>query len=497
MHCPQLQRESARGQQILRRVRHGSATCLRGLRACQPATSQVLFGLWVEHRSRPGADNQVDGISRGSGTGCPSRAPPAHRSCSATWWGRARYRRGSIPRSNARWSAPFSPAARARSSGSTALSRSTSATACSPISAIPPRTRTTPSELCAPASPSSMRFARTSPLRALPLQARIGVATGVVVVGDLVREGVTQENAAIGETTNLAARLQSLAEPNTLVISPETHRLVGALFEYRDLGQHTLKGFAEPVHVRQVLGASKLENRFEARHPSGSSALLGRDEELDLLLRRWESSQAWRRPRRAGDRRGGHRQVAAHASLAGASSGRSRIRRSSTTAHPTTRTAPSIRSSASFCARPISSAMKALRPNSTSSKPCLRNRAKTLQRTCPCLQRCSQSRRVERYPLPNLTPQRLKERTLGALVGQLKRLAARTPVLMVFEDLHWIDPTSLELLSLAVDQAPGLRLLIIVTSRPDFTPPWPSHQHISTISLSRLGRSEGQALVQV
>ena len=93
----------------------------------------------------------------------------------------------------------------------------------------------------------------------------------------------------------------------------------------------------------------------------------------------------------------------------------------------------------------------------------------------------------EGYPLPKLTPQRLKERTLGALLGQLKRLAARTPVLMVFEDLHWIDPTSLELLSLAVDQAPRLRLLFIVTSRPDFTPPWASHQHISTVSLSRLG----------
>ena len=112
------------------------------------------------------------------------------------------------------------------------------------------------------------------------------------MVGDLVREGVTQENAAIGETTNLAARLQSLAEPNTIVISPQTHRLVGALFEYRDLGQ-ALRSRALPsgVHVRQVLGASKVENRFEARHQSGTSPLLGREEELDLLLRRWEQAK--------------------------------------------------------------------------------------------------------------------------------------------------------------------------------------------------------------
>ena len=122
------------------------------------------------------------------------------------------------------------------------------------------------------------------------LQARIGIASGVVVVGDLVREGVTQENAAIGETTNQAARLQSLAEPNTLVISPETHRLIGALFEYRDLGHHALKGFDEPVHVRQVLRASNLESRFEARQQT-ASPLLGREEDLDLLMRRWQQAK--------------------------------------------------------------------------------------------------------------------------------------------------------------------------------------------------------------
>src|SRR5262245_383851 len=121
----------------------------------------------------------------------------------------------------------------------------------------------------------------------LTLQARIGIASGVVVVGDLVREGVTQKDAAIGETTNLAARLQSLAEPNTIVIAPETHRLVGPLFEYRDLGSQTLKGFGGPLHVRQVIGPSNIENRFEVRRAAMDSRLLGRDEELDLLWRRW------------------------------------------------------------------------------------------------------------------------------------------------------------------------------------------------------------------
>ncbi len=130
-----------------------------------------------------------------------------------------------------------------------------------------------------------------APAPGVSVQARIGIASGVVVVGDLVREGVTQENAAIGETTNLAARLQALAEPNTLVVSPDTHRLVGALFEYRDLGAQALKGFAEPVHVRQVLRSSSVENRFEARHQEGTTPLLGREEELDLLMRRWQQAK--------------------------------------------------------------------------------------------------------------------------------------------------------------------------------------------------------------
>ena len=126
-----------------------------------------------------------------------------------------------------------------------------------------------------------------NPALNVTLQARIGVASGVVVVGDLAREGVTQVNAAIGETPNLAARLQSIAEPDTIVVSPETHRLVGALFEYHDLGARSLKGFAEPIHVRQVLREASLESRFESRQQA-TSPLLGRDEDLDLLLRRWQ-----------------------------------------------------------------------------------------------------------------------------------------------------------------------------------------------------------------
>jgi class 3 adenylate cyclase/predicted ATPase len=332
------------------------------------------------------------------------------------------------------------------------------------------------------------------PAAAATLQARIGIASGVVVVGDLVREGVTQENAAIGETTNLAARLQSLAEPNTLLICPETHRLVGVLFEYRDLGVHSLKGFAKPVHVRQVTGASKVENRFEARRGI-ASPLLGRDEELDLLLRRWEQAK-----------RGEGRVVML---IGEAGIGKSRLTRAlqgRLTAEPHTpliyQCSPYHQDSALY---PIIG--KLLRAASVEHDDTAERKldkleallaplSESLAEDMPLLAALLSIPGGERYPLANLTPQRLKELTLRALLSQLIRLAARQPVLMVFEDLHWVDPTSLEFLSLTVDHAPGLRLLFIATTRPEFTPPWPSHRHISMVTLGRLGRSEVQALVE-
>ena len=314
------------------------------------------------------------------------------------------------------------------------------------------------------------------------------------MVGDLVREGVTQENAAIGETTNLAARLQSLAEPNTIVISPDTHRLVGALFEYRDLGQVSAKGFAEGVHARQVLGASKVENRFEARHQSGTSPLLGREEELDLLLRRWEQAKR------------GEGRVVLVTGEPGI--GKSRLTRA---LQERLRTDPHI--PLTYHCSPyhqdsalhpiigqLSRAASIERDDSAETKldkleALLAQSSENLAEDMPLFAALLSIPGGDRYPLPNLTPQRLKERTLGALLAHLKHLAARQPVLMVFEDLHWIDPTSLELLSLAIDQIKGQRLFLLATARPEFTPPWPSHRHISTVALTRLDKTEGEALV--
>ena len=152
-----------------------------------------------------------------------------------------------------------------------------------------------------------------------PLQTRVGIATGLVVVGDLIGSGASQEQAIVGETPNLAARLQGIAEPNSVVIAESTRKLVGNLFELEDLGAQDLKGIAGPVRAWAALRPASVEGRFEALHASGLTELVGREEELELLLRRWSKAKDRRRPSGVALRRTGHRQVAADGGAAGTS----------------------------------------------------------------------------------------------------------------------------------------------------------------------------------
>ena len=323
---------------------------------------------------------------------------------------------------------------------------------------------------------------------------RIGIASGLVVVGDLVREGVLQENAAIGETTNLAARLQALAEPATLVIAAETHRIVGGLFEYRDLGSHHLKGFTLPVHVRQVLGASGIENRFEARQREQTAPILGRDEELEWLWRRWEQT------------RRGQGRVALLSGEPGI--GKSRLTRALqervvTELHVqiTCHCSPYHQDSA---LHPIVGHF--VRAASIKTGDTAERRLEKLERLVaqshgkveddvPVLAALLAIPTTTRHALPSMSPQQMRERTLKTLTSYIAHLAGRQPVLMLVEDLHWIDPTSLELLSRLVEMAPGMRLLLLATARPEFVPPWPNHAHVLTLPLNRLDRMHVDALV--
>jgi class 3 adenylate cyclase/predicted ATPase len=326
------------------------------------------------------------------------------------------------------------------------------------------------------------------------VQTRIAVGSGIVVVGDLVRHGVSQENAAIGETTNLVARLQAIAEPDTLVISPLTYRLVGALFDYRDLGRHALKGFPEPVHVRQVLGASKVESRFEAQHQSGTSPLVGRREELDLLLRRWAEAK-----------RGEGRVVLLTGEPGIGKSRMASALRENLRSDPHTPLSyfcsPHRQGSALYPF--IGQLIRAAGIDRDDSAKVKLDKLQTLvaqssgkfSEDMPLLAALLSIPGGDRYPLPELVPQRRKERTFAALFDQMISLATRHPLLVVFEDLQWIDPTSLELLSLASEQIGDQRIFLLATARPEFTQTWPNHQHTSTLTLNRLGRSDGQALI--
>jgi class 3 adenylate cyclase len=273
------------------------------------------------------------------------------------------------------------------------------------------------------------------------LQARVGIATGVVVVGDLGREDATQENAAIGETTNIAARLQSLAEPNALLICPETHRLVGAFFEYCDLGHHVLKGFSTPVRVRQVTGASRVENRFEARRADIALPLLGRNEELELLLRRWQQTK-----------HGEYRVVL----LTGeAGIGKSRLARAlqeRLRAEPhislTYHCSPYHQDSALYpVIGQLTRASGIERDDTDETKlhkleALLAQSSTNLAGDVPLLAALL-SLSHSKHVLPDVSPQRLKQLTLQVLLRQIAELAASQPVLIIFEDLHWIDPTTL------------------------------------------------------
>jgi len=289
-------------------------------------------------------------------------------------------------------------------------------------------------------------------VKAVELQARIGIATGLVVVGDLIGEGSAQEQSVVGETPNLAARLQALAEPGAVVIAASTRRLVGDLFEYRDLGAIEVKGIAAPVPAWQVLGPSSVASRFEALRGAALSRLIGRDEEVDLLLRRWARAKA------------GDGQIVLISGEPGI--GKSRItaeleERLRAEPHLNLRyfCSPYCRDSALYpFIDHLWHTAEFARDDPPTTK--LEKLEAVLFRApaqpdedVPLLADLMSLPVSARHPLPNLSPQRKKERTLEALLRRLEGLARQQPVLMVFEDAHWIDPTSRELLDLAVERS--------------------------------------------
>jgi class 3 adenylate cyclase/predicted ATPase len=330
-------------------------------------------------------------------------------------------------------------------------------------------------------------------VKSVPLQARVGIATGLVVVGDLIGEGSAREQSVVGETPNLAARLQALAEPDAVVVAAGTRRLLGDLFEYRDLGAVAVKGIAGPVPAWQVLRPSAVASRFEALRGSALTRLVGRDEEIDLLLRRWARAKAGdgQVVLVSGEPGIGKSRIAAALAERLHAEPHLRLRYFCSPYHQDSALYPFIDQlgRASGFARDDPPAAK------LEKLEALLARAEPPDEDVALLADLLSLPASERHPLPNLSPLRKKERTLEALIRQLEGLARRQPVVMVFEDAHWTDPTSRELLDLAMERVRTLPVLLIVTFRPEFQPPWTGQPQVTVLALSRLDRRDRTALV--
>ncbi len=326
------------------------------------------------------------------------------------------------------------------------------------------------------------------------LQTRVGLATGTVVVGEIIGSGASQEHAIIGDTPNLAARLQALAEPGTVVISPSTYSLLGEAFEVASLGHHELKGFSEPIYVRRVMSERVADSRFAAAH-SALGPLVGRDAELSALLACWqEASQGHGRAvLLSGEAGMGKSRLLQSLSQHVRAEPHRRVLCQCSPFHSSTALYPVLRT-----LERAAGMVPADEPPARLAKleALLAQAGPPVRRQVLLLAEMLVIATEEQIPASEMTAAQHKTEGLKALANHLVRMAADAPLLLLLEDAHWMDPTTQDLVSRLLERLDGARLLVVITFRPEFTAPWKQFAPVTSLVCTRLGGTHCEAMVR-